>query len=398
VKTAHKILMLAVVILTTHAVAQEAVDERVIEEERRQKVFQDGMAAIVSDFNRGSFAGLVAAIDREAMLEEIFGLRLIDQRMKRDFRERMQEEGNFEGFIQSQYQLEAEDGIKARLLTVESRGVRGRAVVRFDMSHFRANYIEYELQLDDKERLRVTDWTDYYWGHVFTEHMGLKMIQAQPNPNAARKLIDFPNVREAQVFQIMEVLKATRDYNFQRYFEIIDTMDSEMKRQRVVMKLGLDATREARKRREQRRVLEAIAQYHPNDLLFSLPLLDYYFPTRKYEEALDALQRVQAKLRVNDGVTLARQSSAHLVLGNIDNALTVAEESVAAEPDLELGWWAVFRARVAAGDFAAAAQVLDTLTSDFGHSLGPDTLGKDKTMSEFVRSPEYRDWNASQGD
>jgi hypothetical protein len=110
------------------------------------------------------------------------------------------------------------------------------------------------------------------------------------------------------------------------------------------------------------------------------------------------LQRVQAKLRVNDGVTLARQSSAHLVLGNIDNALTVAEESVAAEPDLELGWWAVFRARVAAGDFAAAAQVLDTLTSDFGHSLGPDTLGKDKTMSEFVRSPEYRDWNASQGD
>lgn len=397
--TVRKLLIFAAMVFWAPSLlAQEPVDERVVEEERLQKVFQDGMAQIVAELNQGSFNKLVEAIDRDAMLEEIFGLRLIDQRMKRDFRERMAEEGSFAGFIQSQYRLEAEEGIKARLLTVESRGTRGRAVVRFDLSHFRANYIEYQLQLDDNERLQVTDWTDYYWGHVFTEHMGLKMIQAQPNPNAARKLVDFPNVREAQVFQIMEVLKATRDYNFERYFEIVDTMDPEMKRQRVVMKLGLDATREARKRREQRQVLEAIAQYHPNDLLFSLPLLDYYFPARKYEPALDALQRVQAKLRIDDGVTMARLSAAQLVLGNVEEALATAEASVAAEPDLELGWWAVFRARVAAGEFSAAVEVLDTLSSDYGHSLGPDTLGKDKTLSKFVGSQAYRDWHAGQSD
>ena len=186
---------------------------------------------------------MLQAMDRDDFLETAFGLRLIDQRMKRDFRERMDEPEQFAGFIESQYAEVAKDGIKASLLAVESRGDRGRAVVRFDMSHFQSNYYEYDLRLTESGELQILDWTDFLWGHKITDSIGLAMVQAQPSASAARKLADTSNLSQAQVFQLMEILKSTRDRNFERYFQIVEQLDDNMKRQRIVLKTGLDARR-----------------------------------------------------------------------------------------------------------------------------------------------------------
>lgn len=382
----------------TPAATQTASDVAEQEEVARAQTIQDEMTAIVEDLNRNSFARLVAAIDADAMLEQIYGLRLIDQRMKRDFSERMGEPGQFENFIRSQYQAEAEEGIRARLLVVESRGDRGRAVVRFDMPFFQANYLEYDLRLVNGNRLQVVDWTDYGWGHRFTDWIGLAMIAQQPNENAARKLVDFPSVQQAQLFQIIEILKSTRDNNLDRYWQIVDTMDEEMRRQRVVWKLGLDATRQARKRRDQRRVLEGIEKYYPQDVLFALPLLDYYFPAQQYQKAYEALVRVRDKLRVDDALTNARLSSAELVLNQVDTALASAKKATEQEPDLELGWWSLFRAQVASGDHAAATETLKTLNRDFEYQLDLESLSKDPLLREFVASDAFRDWQPGSGD
>ena len=50
-----------------------------------------------------------------------------------------------------------EDGVKTTLLGVESRGDRGRAIVRFDLPELQFGYHEYELMLDKKNRVVVVD-------------------------------------------------------------------------------------------------------------------------------------------------------------------------------------------------------------------------------------------------
>lgn len=389
------LLYLPLLLVCALACADEDVDEREVEEARLQQIFRDGAAIIVEDLNKGSFKRLARSIDENDMLDRIFGLRLIDQRIKRDFREKLTSDDGFENFIQSIYKNEAKDGIRARLLTVESRGRRGRAVVRFDMSHFQANYIEYDLSLDNKERVVVLDWDDYLWGHRFSDRTGLMLVQGQPNVNAVRKLIDYPNVREAEIFQIAEVLKAARDFDFERYFNIFDNLDDKLQRQRAILVVGLDATRLARKRRNQRKLLEVIDQYYPQEPLFSLSLLDYYFPARQYQKAYDALLRLKGKLRIDDAVTNARLSSTTLVMGQIEDAIAYADKSVEQEPDLELGWWAVLRAQVAGNNFAAAITALDKLAADFGHDLGPEALAKDPSLKQFSETSEYRAWHAA---
>ena len=372
--------------------AEAGIDERELLEREQQQAFRDGMSAIVDNLNAGSYSLFTKAINRDEFLQRIFGLRLIDGALKRDLRKDMGEAKKWASFVESFFTSEAEKGMKARLLVVESRGDRGRAVVRYDMSFFRANYHEYELRLDDKGRMRIVDWKDYYWGHLFSERMGLTLIQARPNANAARKLVTYSNVRESEVFQIMEILKATRVRNFTRYDEIMASLDERLKSQPVIIKLGLDAARAARKRRAQREALIMVDTHFPNDPLFSLALLDYYLPEERYEDAYDALTRLQKHLRIDDALLNARLSSVALVMEQFDLAHELAVKSVTQEPDLELGWWSVFRARVTAENFADAIEALEKLENDFGHALGPDALAKDPMFRKFMLSGEYRAW------
>ena len=368
-----------------------------IEAELQQK-FRDGMSAIVDDLNSGSFDKLVAAIDSDEMVERIFGLRLIDPRVKRDFREQMDEDDTFQRFIEAQYASESKDGMRARLLLVESRGDRGRAVVRFDMSHFQVNYLEYELGIGSWNRVNVVDWDNYMIGYSFSDYFGTSLVKGQPNKNAVRKLIDFPNVREHQVFQVIEVLKAARDRDIDRFFQIYDNLDESLKRQRAVLVSGLEATRNARKRRSQRKILMDIDKYHPADPLLALSLLDYYFPDKQYDKALAALMRVKDRLRIDGGVMNARLSSTYLVMEKVDDALAFAERSVAQEPELELGWWAVLRAHIAAEDYDSAIPALTELQTRFDHDLKPETLAKDPSLHRFARSEQYKNWLVSDRD
>lgn len=392
------VLLLAAVPALADDDAGKLADEREIEEARRQQAFRDGMDVIVEDLNKGSYSRLLRAMDDDDVVERIFGLRLIDQRVKRDFRDRIREDDGFERFIESLYSAEAKDGLRARLLTVESRGTRGRAVVRFDMAHFQFNYLEYHLELDDKDRLSVLDWDDYMRGYRMSERMGLRLVQSQPSVSSARKLVDFSNVQEREIFQIVEVLKAARDMDFDRFFGIFENLDEKLQRQRAVLIVGLDAARDARKRRNQRTMLVAIDRYYPKEPLFALSLLDYYFPAGLYQKAYDALTRMARKLHIEDAVTNARLSSTTLVMGQLEDAIAYAVKSVEQEPDLELGWWAVLRAQVAANDFAAAVGALGRLTGQFGHTLDPEALAKDPSLKLFSESNEYRDWYAANGD
>ena len=392
-KTLKFLTPLLLMMCSQIAYAQQAeLDEREVQEQIKQQAFRDGMSSIVGNLNAGSFMLFTKAIDRNNFIDRIFGLRLIDGGIKRDFREDMQESTKWNDFIASLYAEEAEQGILATLLIVESRGDRGRAVVRYDMSFFRANYHEYELILDDSGRVRIVDWNDYFWGHQFTDRMGLTLVQAMPNPNAARKLVDFPNVRESQVFQIMEILKATRDRNLDRYKQIVEGMDERLKNQRVVVMLGLDAARAGRKRRSQRAALQRVHELFPRDPLLALALLDLYLPAERYQDAYNSLAALQKHLRVDDALINARLSSVLLVMDKVDEAHELAMKSVTQEPNLELGWWSVFRARVTAEDFPAAIEGLEILEDNFGHSLGPDTLAKDPVYQKFMLSAEYRVW------
>jgi hypothetical protein len=366
-----------------------AADPEEDQELARQAAFRAGMEDIVGGLNGGSIERFLASLDREDLVNRIFGLRLIDQKVKRQFRDSM--EFGFDGMIQSAFPA-GKDGIKANLLGVESRGYRGRAVVRFDLPDFQFGYHEYDLLLDDSNRFYVVDWTDYLQGERFTDGIGMSLVQAAPSRPAVRKLIDFPDVREADLFQFTELLKAARDRQAERYIDIISGLDERLSRQRVVVLTSVQLMKQIRNRRLTRTALMQMASYYPDDPLYTLMLLDYYFPAQQYEQALQSLQGLYAKLDVDDAAMEARLSAAALVLGKAEEANAHANKALQLEAGLELASWSALRARAAVEDYSGAVENLQQLETRFGHELGPDALRRDAGLAGLLRSSEYTEW------
>ncbi len=379
-------LLVASVFVTSGArgvCAQDSLED----EEASRQAFRASFATVIDDLNADSFGKLVNAIDRDAFVDRIFGLRLIDQRVKRQFRERLKYD--FEGIVKSGFP-DAKDGIDATLLGFDSRGNLGRAVVRFDLPDFQFNYHEYELQRRDNGKLVVVDWLDFLAGEKFTDAMGMSLILAAPGKPAVRKLVDFQNIRERELFQLTELLKAARDRKLDRYFEILEGLDERLKRQEVVVLTSVKVSKQVRNRRALRQALTAAAAYFPENSLYSLMLLDYYFPTRRYDDAFAALLRLRDRLGVEDAAMLSRLSAATLVLGETADAVSYAESALALEEDLELAWWSALRAYAADENYDKAAAAVVTLESRFSHELGPEELGRDRSFRGLLASDAYK--------
>ena len=367
-------------------------DEREAEmraEQERQEIFRAGFQDIVADLNNNSFERFAHAIDREDMLERIFGLRLIDQKVKQSFRESFDD--NLVNILKSAF-ASTEGNIRAAWLGFGSKGDRGKAIVRYDLPDFQFNYHEYELRLDDKGRVVIVDWIDYLDGEQFSDGMGFQLVSMNPGEPAVRKLFDFQGPTEQQTFRLTELLKASRDRQVDRYFDILDDLDERMRSQRTVVLMSVHLTKATRDRRKLRSALIDVDKYFPNEPLYSLMLLDYYFPSRKYEQAMQALLSLQSTLGVQDSAMAARLSAASLVLGNVEDALSYADQAVQIEPALELGWWSALRAGAIAGQYGKAVEALDVLEQTFGYTLGPEAFEKDPSMSDLLLSSEYEKW------
>jgi tetratricopeptide (TPR) repeat protein len=387
------LLMLAALLYGPMLPAQEDDQREQREAElARAESFRAGFQEVVDDLNSGSFERFTKAIDQPDMLDRIFALRLIDQRVKKQFRE------NFEFAVEPMVKAilaSGDDGVKATLLGFDSRGEFGRATVRYDLPDFQYNYHEYDLRLNKHGGLTIVDWTDFLQGEKFSDGVGETLIMAAPGDSAVRKLLDFKNVRQKHIFQMAQLLKAARDHDVDRYFEILESLDEQLQRQRIAVLTTVHLTKQVRKRRKLRTALIAMAKYFPEEPLYSLMLLDYYFPSRRYEEALQALLRLEKRLGVEDGAMKARLSAAALVAGNVEDASSFADRAINLEPGLELGWWSTLQASIVMSHFDTATEALAVLEKQFGRSLDPEAFQKDKSFAGLLASPEYKKWLAS---
>jgi tetratricopeptide (TPR) repeat protein len=384
--------LLAAAAWMSAAVADDAMQDAERAEQARQEAFRGGMQAIAADLGRTNYDSFMAAIDRNDLVERIFGLRLIDPHVKKQFTDNL--DYTFEPLIKSAF-TETEDGLRATLLGVESSGTEGRAVLRFDLPDFQFDYHEYLLRLNDQGRLVVVDWTDFLEGMLFSESVGRELVMALPSNAAERKLLDFQNVSDTELFQFGELLKAARDRKLDRYLQIRDSMDERFRQQRIVVETTVQLAKTVRRRRDMVGGLQVMAELYPDEPMYSLMLLDYYFPARKYAEALAALTRLYARLGFEDAAMEARLSAAELVLGKTDEARTRADRAVSLEPGLELGWWSALGVRVALGDYAGSVEALKVLEDKFRYDLGPDALERNPAYRGLLASDEYRSWRNS---
>ena len=346
---------------------------------------------IIEGLNKNSFVAFNGATDNQALQDRIFSNRVIEADVKQSVSR------DFDSTIESMFVSSFPESTREILGTVvdfELQGGEGRAVVRYEGSGYRFSYHVYELRLDVKDRLTIVDWVDYFQGNRFSDEAGLALVTAMPSKPATQSLLQGSGPDERQVFQVSELLKAVRDKNVPRFFQIYDGLDEKMKKQPLIVRLNLQFSMQSGDRKRLAAAEQQLFEVFPGDALHALKLIEYYLPTRQYERAIDVLVSLQRELGVVDGATESLKAMAALAQGDLERAQRFAEQATEAEPALELSWWSLLRARTRAEDFSGATEALSRLEDDFGQQLGPETLKKDAFLRVLAEQQEYLDWRA----
>lgn len=348
--------------------------------------------SIVQGLNDNSFDRFRRATATRELVERIFRNRLIEPDVKKTFTS--DASASIEQMFTSSFPPTKKE-ILGTLVDFRFSGSEGRAVVRYAASGYRYSYHVYELQLDEKGRMVIVDWIDYYQANRFSAEAGDALVMARPSRPATRKMLENKNLGESELFQVSELFKAVRDNKAERFFQIYDDMNESLHAEITVMKLNLFLALAVRDAVRIENAAERLAAKRPDDPLFSLRLIEYYIPTRQYDKAIDALVRLQDEIGIKDGATESLKTSAALAMGNIADAEEYALQATLNEPSLELSWWSLLRARTRAEDYGAATEALARLEDEFGHNLDPQKLKKDPFLKVLADKQEYLDWRAS---
>ena len=142
------------------------------------------------------------------------------------------------------------------------------------------------------------------------------------------------------------------------------------------------------------RAVEAVAANFPGDPLFSQPLIEFFIATSQFERSITELETLQKGLGVVDGATESLKATAAMALGEMQRAEEYALSATQVEPDLELGWWSLLRARTAAGDYVGATEAMTQLEDRFEYLLIPQKLRRDRFLKVLIDQEAYKDWRA----
>jgi len=348
--------------------------------------------AIIEGLNRNSFDRFNRAISKKDMTARIYGAYMIEPEVRQAFSKDFAT--SIQGMFVSSFPKSKRD-ILGTVVDFQFQEGEGRAVVRYAASGYRYAYHAYELGVDSKGKVLILDWIDYYQGSRFSRQAAEGLVMAIPGKAATRNLLGNRNYDEGQIFQAGELFKAVRDNQPERFFQILDGFDPALQKEPVILRLNLQLAMVFPQSPRAGNAARLIAETYPKEALYSLQLSNHYIQTGQFREAIDALTTLQTGLGLTDGATESLKSSAALAMNELEESERFALQATTSEPTLEVSWWSLLRARTRAGDYAGATEALARLEDDFGHSMDPATLRRDRFLKVLADKPEYKDWHAS---
>ena len=352
--------------------------------------------AVIDGLNNNTFSEFQSAVNDTALVDRIFGTRVIDadarQQFAAEFSNTLQQMF-ISSFPSARTQAEAGGEIIGTVIAFQFADGQGRAIVRYEGKGYRFSYHSYELARS-RNKLRIVDWFDYYNSSWFSEDAGNSLVRAMPSQASVRSVMKTPSPSDGQVFQVGELLKAVRDQNPQRYFQIYDGLEEVLRNEPHVVLLNYQYCRSLGDGARLDQAVASLTAAYPADASHSLGLASYYIRRNLFEEAITELERFESALGMKDGVSEAFKATSATALGDFERAQAFALSATEVEPGLELGWWALLRARTAAADYAGATEAMTQLEERFGHLLIPQKLRRDRFLKTLIDKQEYKDWRA----
>ena len=349
---------------------------------------------IVEAIDQGSFERIKDVFDQTDMTNRVYG----HQSVEADIRDYFST--NFWWFVENEF-LQSIPPKEGRgdvdLIEFSFEDGRGRAAVRYNLPRYMYAITVFDLRHDRRGRLKVVDWFDSRAGNMLSARISDSLLAIKPTKEATRKLLAIKNPSDLQLFQVTEILKAYRDREPVRFFKIYDDMDETLKREVLIVRRAAQMAVWIEDFARMMSTVDIYVEVSGEDPNLGLMISEIRLMLGNYEDAYQTLRRFHESFSVQEGAIPAKLSALALATGKQEEAEKFALEATVDEPELELGWWSLLRARAASQDYEGSLEALTYLEDNFGHRLDAAKLRRDKfrAFTRLASSQEFKDWRAS---
>ncbi len=355
---------------------------------KARQQFENALAGV----NQNSFEPIKSAIDKTALSERVMQVHMLDTAVKMAFDE------NFWDIVESiamSSMPNAKQKSKGEIVKFTFSEGSGQAIVRFKMPGYAFAYQIWNLQ-EIRGRVRVVNWFTSNQGITIAEAIANELLIMKPNNGATRRLIGNTNPTNQQLFQVTEILKAARDRQVPRFFEIYDKLSEALRGDELLAKLALQMAYTTNDRGRFVQTFDVFVDVFGRDPDYGAGISDSQILMGRIDAGYQFLLKFHNSMQFEEGALPSRLSALALALGNTAAATEHAELATQNEPTLALAWWSLLRANVSAQDFEGAIVPLTRLEDDFGQHLDAAQLKRDpyNAFDELAESQVFLDWRA----
>lgn len=351
--------------------------------------YTESIERIVVDLNGGSGRTFSEALDTRAIIEAIF----LDLEVDDDFKQ-----GFLEGFtiglgrVGEQLIEQMPDSGYARVLRVVGHGDGAKALVRFDFGDNGFGYREFELQRTAGGLVAIRDWYDYGVGQYFTDSMRQLIVFTNARASLVSRLFDMLEGNESSLQRIGTAFQALQNRDYDGFFAAYDGLDPELKRNRLLMLIAVQAGSMSGDEALYRRTLADLDRYYGDDATLTFLLIDHYFFEERYDEALGAIRRFRSHIGVDDAALAMLEANIYLTQEQYPETIARASRAVELEPELENPYWALLPALSVTHRFDDAVAVLQVLEQQFYYEFEPSAFAEEPLYAGLVESDAFDAW------
>jgi hypothetical protein len=335
-------------------------------------------------------AAIDGVIDLDALLARIKGDTAIDDKTYQSFATGFKRGGGKLGGAVCKW---AQDG-SFDFLRVRADGTNRLALFR-SVGEMGVNYQEMLMQRTPGGAIKIVDIRAHNTGEYFSDLLRplfLSAIQAE-SPGILKRIFgDKPTLLDAMPkLQAMQQAMARQD--FAGALKIYDTIPVELRTWKAAHLLRITAASKV----DEKLWLNAIDDFekaYPGDVAVKFQMIDAQLMRKNYAESLAAVNALDKAIGTDVYLNILR-ANVYREWGKPVEAEAAAQKVVDNLPPRDDSYTTLLLCQVSNKKHAAAVKTLD-LFEEHLSGVNQDFLATEPTCAEFVKSPEYKAWQAKQ--
>jgi len=353
--------------------------------------FEARFESIVDQLNKGSKEEFIEDLDVDAILQRAFDGLDLDPGVRSRFANNViRGKKN----IVSSFVRRTPEGSYTKLLKVRVNGDKATALVRYDLGRLGYGYHQYELVKDDAGNIRIVDWLDYTAGRSYSEMLRQSVVTYDPTESSVRGLVKSYDGNDKSYARLAELMQAVRDKDFSSYKRIEPSLDRSLRNSLFMHLLNCDIGKMSRDQNQYNNAYRKLENNFGDNPALALMLMNYRISKGDFDDLGDSLRQLQQAFGVRDAAVLLLMSRAALGSRHTDDAAVLADEAISIEPQLESAYWAAINAHVLLQHYSFAVSTARSLEDQFDKSLERELFEKNGRYANFVKSPQYEQWQA----